>query len=124
MRRMDTFSVDYALHTVNSAMIVCGYILNALTFQGQRGWHVWFGRSNRFIVEASSKTDHTGNVSKSILNHIFILVLCLLSVFPIPLGGDKVSMLTHTYPYKPLRKIKVTICNRQTDSPLYVWPDV
>ena len=42
------------------------------------------------------------------------------------LGGDKVSrpMLTHTYPHKPLRKIKVTICNHQADSPLYVWPDV
>ena len=25
------------------------------------------------------------------------------------LGGDKVSVLTHTYPHKPLRKIKVTI---------------
>ena len=43
---------------------------------------------------------------------------------PQPLGGDKVSMLTYTYPHKPLRKIKVTICNRQADSPLYVWPDV
>ena len=31
-----------------------------------------------------------------------------------PLGGDKVSMLTHrpTYPHKPLRKIEVTIHNR------------
>ena len=39
-------------------------------------------------------------------------------------GGDKVNMLAHTYPHKPLRKIKVTICNYQADSPLYVWPDV
>ena len=38
--------------------------------------------------------------------------------------GDKVSVLTHTYPHKLLRKIKVTICNHQVDSPLYVWPDV
>ena len=37
---------------------------------------------------------------------------------------DKVNMLIHTYPHKPLRKIKVTICNHQADSPLYVWPDV
>ena len=29
-------------------------------------------------------------------------------------------MLTHTYPHKPLRMIKVTICNHQADSPLYV----
>ena len=41
-----------------------------------------------------------------------------------PLKGDKVSMLTHTYPYKPLRKIEVAICNHQADSPLYVWPNV
>ena len=33
-------------------------------------------------------------------------------------------MLTHTYTQKPMRKIKVTICNYQADSPLYVWPDV
>ena len=33
-------------------------------------------------------------------------------------------MFTHTYPHKPLRKIKVTICNHQADNPLYVWPDV
>ena len=38
--------------------------------------------------------------------------------------GDKVSMLTHTYPHKPLRKIKVTTYNHQADSRLYVWPDV
>ena len=40
-----------------------------------------------------------------------------------PLKGDKVSMLTHTYPHKPLRKIEVTTCNHQTGSPLYVWND-
>ena len=27
------------------------------------------------------------------------------------LGGDKVSMLNHKYPHKPLRKIKLAICN-------------
>ena len=31
-----------------------------------------------------------------------------LSLF-VTLGGDKVSTLTHTYPHKPLRKIKVII---------------
>ena len=40
------------------------------------------------------------------------------------LGDDKMSMLTHTYPHKPLRNIKMTICNHQTDSPLHVWPHV
>ena len=41
-----------------------------------------------------------------------------------PLGTDKVSILAHTYPHKPLKKIKMTICNHQADSPLHVWPDV
>ena len=35
------------------------------------------------------------------------------------LRGDKVSMLTHTYPHKLLRKIKVTVCNYQVDCPHY-----
>ena len=39
-------------------------------------------------------------------------------------GGDKVSMLAHTYSHKSSRKIKVTICSHQANSPLYVWPDV
>ena len=38
-------------------------------------------------------------------------------------GGDKVSMLTHTYPHKP-QKIKVAICSPHIDVPLYMWPDV
>ena len=33
-------------------------------------------------------------------------------------------MLTHKYSHKPLRKIEVTICNHQADSPLDMWPDV
>ena len=40
------------------------------------------------------------------------------------LRGDKVSVLPHTYPHKPVTNIEVTICNHQADSPLYVWPDV
>ena len=56
---------------------------------------------------------------------IFLPGLVCLSVSRIThLGGDKVSMLTHTYPHKPLRMIKVTICNHQADSPLYVKPNV
>ena len=39
-----------------------------------------------------------------------IMQLRLESSF-VTLGGDRVSMLTHTYPHKPLRKIKVTIWN-------------
>ena len=49
----------------------------------------------------------------------------LLPFNALTLGDDEVSMLTHTYPHKQLRKIKRTICNHQADSPLlYVWPDV
>ena len=44
--------------------------------------------------------------------------------FSAPLRNDKMTMSTHTYLHKPLRKIKVTICNHQADSPLYVRPDV
>ena len=34
---------------------------------------------------------------------------CILHIFKVrTLRGDKVIMLTHTYPHKPLRKIKVT----------------
>ena len=50
--------------------------------------------------------------------------LALSGYIVIPLTGDKVSLLTHTYTHKPLRNIIVTICNHQVDSPLYVWPDV
>ena len=40
----------------------------------------------------------------------------ILSIDPSPLG-DKVSILTHTYPHKPLIKInQVTICDHQDDS--------
>ena len=35
--------------------------------------------------------------------------------------GDKVSILTCTYPHKSPRKI-VPICSHQANSPLYVWP--
>ena len=40
------------------------------------------------------------------------------------LGSDKVSVVTHTCPHKSLRKVKVTICNPQAASLLYVWPNV
>ena len=40
------------------------------------------------------------------------------------LGSDRVSMLTHTYPHKLLRKTKVTICNHEVDSLFYLWPGV
>ena len=32
-------------------------------------------------------------------------------------------MFTHTYPHKARRKTKVTVCNHQADSPLYVLTD-
>ena len=53
----------------------------------------------------------------------YAIFVCLSSRL-FPSGGDKVSMWTHTYPHKLLRKIKVTICNHQADRSLYVWPNV
>ena len=38
-------------------------------------------------------------------------------------SGMIVNMLTHTYPHKPLRKIKVTAVTRLT-AHFNVWPDV
>ena len=43
------------------------------------------------------------------------------SLYTGTLVGDTVSMLTHAYPHKPPRKIKVTMCNHQAENPLYVW---
>ena len=34
------------------------------------------------------------------------------------------SVLIHTYPHKPMIKIKVTICNHQADYPHDMWIDV
>ena len=42
----------------------------------------------------------------------------------ITIGCDMVSMLTNAYPHKPLRKIKVAICNYQVDSNFTCLPDV
>ena len=39
-------------------------------------------------------------------------------------GKSSFFMLTHTYPHKPPRKIKVAIWNHQVDSPCYLWLDV
>ena len=40
----------------------------------------------------------------------------IISYHYVSLWGDKVSMLTHTYPHKPLRKTKVTMCKHQADN--------
>ena len=46
-----------------------------------------------------------------------------VSFYTIP-WGSKVSMLTNTYPHKPMRKIKVTICNHQVEVSFYLWPSI
>ena len=60
----------------------------------------------------------------SLLLYYYVYVYYYITIH----RGDKVSrptcMSTHTYPHKPLMKIKVTICNHQADSPFHVWPDV
>ena len=40
------------------------------------------------------------------------------------LRGNKVNMITHTYPRKPIRQIKVVVHDHRVDSPFYSWPDV
>ena len=52
-------------------------------------------------------------ITKNINLHLVCCCCCL-----------KVGMLTHTYPHKRLRKVKLTPCNHQADSPHFVWPDV
>ena len=44
--------------------------------------------------------------------------------FSSSLEGDKLSMLTRTYPHKPTMKFKLAIYSHQADSPFYVWFDV
>ena len=46
--------------------------------------------------------------------------LCISKLQFDTLGGDKVSVLTHTYSHKPVRQITVTVYNHQADSPLHV----
>ena len=53
---------------------------------------------------------------------IYINIYMYINDLTRTLRGDKVSMLTHTYPHKPLRKIKVAICIHQVDTPLNVCP--
>ena len=53
----------------------------------------------------------------------FCIVLAKL-LWILLLGGDEVDIVTHTYPHKFLRKIKVAICDHKVDRPFYLWPDV
>ena len=76
-----------------------------------------------YMHQADSKSCAHGTMHK-------VNVIAKLSCRPrqhdrtMTLRGYKVSMKTHTYPHKPLGKIKVDICNHQVDSPFYLWPDV
>ena len=65
---------------------------------------------------------YTNNLSHSVSSN-FQTSLSSKYSEKVTLGGDKVSVLIHTYPHKPLTKIKVTICNHQADSQLYVRPN-
>ena len=47
-----------------------------------------------------------------------------LTHFRSTFGVHKVSTLSHTYPHRPLRNIKMAIGNHQIDCPFYLWPDV
>ena len=55
-----------------------------------------------------------------IINHNHIHIILFHNQNPF---GDTMSMLTHTYSHKPLRKIKIPICHHQVESPVYIRPD-
>ena len=73
---------------------------------------------------------NVSNCQRNMLVWVLYVIVCneyqsfkLNSVSACTLRGDKVSMLSHIYPHKSLRKIELTICNHQADSLLYVWPN-
>ena len=93
--------------------------LSTITKWPTRFSDFWIVAFNSFLNTHQGNKKNLGNWSgrPRMLAYAVALFWCTL-------WGDKVSMLTHTYPHKPLRKIKVTKCNHQADSPLYVRPDV
>ena len=78
-----------------------------------------FDSHHPLCLEVSGKLAilHCHCLRTSGLNWLHTWMMCLLYVTR-TLRGDKVIMLTHTYPNKPLRKIKVAVCIYQADSPL------
>ena len=60
-----------------------------------------------FLIRQSSVNYGWKNIS---VTNFYCFHVIKFTVHPVPLWGDKVSMLTHTYPHKPRRKIEVTIC--------------
>ena len=53
-------------------------------------------------------------------------IICLVVVTSVLLllSSGVISEYMYVNPHISLRKIKVTICNHQADSQLYMWPDV
>ena len=49
---------------------------------------------------------------------VYMQIMQYVNICHFPLGDNKVRILTHIWPHKPLRKIQVAICNHQADSPL------
>ena len=71
------------------------------------------------VLLFSSHMHTSYHLHKSV--HISLVFRALLSFFwpSHTTRSDKVGILTHAYPHKPLRKTEVSICNHQVDSPLY-----
>ena len=89
-----------------------------------------FGSSDS-SCSASSTSSLTSLPSDSVHYKMYIFIsLCFcLQYSPYSRKTRRVikvstGMLIHKYPHKPLRKIKVTICNHQDDSQCYLWPYV
>ena len=60
-------------------------------------------------------------------HHTFPVILDMFNVYRVKMirangpEDNKVSMLIHAYPHRPLRMIKMAIWNYQADSPFYLW---
>ena len=64
------------------------------------------------------------NLVKSTQRLISTKFNVIVFFFTSALGGEKVSMLTHTFSHKPLSKIKLAIYKHQAGSPVYIGPNV
>ena len=83
----------------------------------------YFINEDRLIKGCDESYQYIGRENKIYRLYRHNMFIPLFSKYCSP-HNTIVSMLTHTYPHKPLRKTKLTICNHQADSPLYVWPDI
>ena len=92
--------------------ILCGcLVLCNLRVHVYWSFIVCFQREEQYVLHGPVTKQSIGRPVCFLCSHSFLLLATL--------WGDKVSVLTHTYPHKPLRKIEVAICSDEVDSPFY-----